>query len=115
MMGPACIHLGGGEGGGSGYVEPAVVFHHEVERVLLTVGEEPHLRLELSEQRRSEGADAVAATWQPLRDEASVPAGHHVGAHRATGDESLDPHGRSEEHTSELQSLMRISYAVFCL
>src|SRR3546814_5485467 len=23
--------------------------------------------------------------------------------------------GRSEEHTSELQSLMRISYAVFCL
>src|SRR3546814_6590352 len=25
------------------------------------------------------------------------------------------PSGRSEEHTSELQSLMRISYAVFCL
>src|SRR3546814_5972681 len=25
------------------------------------------------------------------------------------------PHGRSEEHTSELQSLMRNSYAVFCL
>ena len=23
--------------------------------------------------------------------------------------------GRSEEHTSELQSLMRISYSVFCL
>src|SRR3546814_9385965 len=29
-----------------------------------------------------------------------------------TGREEL---GRSEEHTSELQSLMRISYAVFCL
>src|SRR3546814_3950701 len=32
--------------------------------------------------------------------------------------ESLPPpavHKRSEEHTSELQSLMRISYAVFCL
>src|SRR3546814_6927397 len=33
---------------------------------------------------------------------------------------ALDAHelvvsGRSEEHTSELQSLMRISYAVFCL
>src|SRR3546814_8175911 len=31
---------------------------------------------------------------------------------------SMDPPGhvhRSEEHTSELQSLMRISYAVFCL
>src|SRR3546814_5429518 len=27
----------------------------------------------------------------------------------------LHPHQRSEEHTSELQSLMRISYAVFCL
>src|SRR3546814_4528942 len=27
----------------------------------------------------------------------------------------FDPAGRSEEHTSELQSLMRISYAVFCL
>src|SRR3546814_3932445 len=28
----------------------------------------------------------------------------------------LEPrHRRSEEHTSELQSLMRISYAVFCL
>src|SRR3546814_1877830 len=26
-----------------------------------------------------------------------------------------DRGGRSEEHTSELQSLMRISYAVFCL
>src|SRR3546814_2766145 len=28
---------------------------------------------------------------------------------------SSSPHNRSEEHTSELQSLMRISYAVFCL
>src|SRR3546814_3224473 len=28
---------------------------------------------------------------------------------------SLDLGVRSEEHTSELQSLMRISYAVFCL
>src|SRR3546814_7912024 len=27
----------------------------------------------------------------------------------------VDPCHRSEEHTSELQSLMRISYAVFCL
>src|SRR3546814_10405795 len=28
---------------------------------------------------------------------------------------SAQPANRSEEHTSELQSLMRISYAVFCL
>src|SRR3546814_2753773 len=35
------------------------------------------------------------------------------------GDQAADRHPgeivRSEEHTSELQSLMRISYAVFCL
>src|SRR3546814_2518201 len=31
------------------------------------------------------------------------------------GQEQIQPADRSEEHTSELQSLMRISYAVFCL
>src|SRR3546814_2140996 len=30
-------------------------------------------------------------------------------------EEIVRSHDRSEEHTSELQSLMRISYAVFCL
>src|SRR3546814_9511302 len=40
-----------------------------------------------------------------LADDA-VDAGHHPAADRGR---------RSEEHTSELQSLMRISYAVFCL
>src|SRR3546814_8680045 len=30
-------------------------------------------------------------------------------------DEKVEQAMRSEEHTSELQSLMRISYAVFCL
>src|SRR3546814_10435731 len=34
---------------------------------------------------------------------------------RALRDADLLPATRSEEHTSELQSLMRISYAVFCL
>src|SRR3546814_8911895 len=39
---------------------------------------------------------------------------HHVEAlgRHGRGDRSAD---RSDEHTSELQSLMRISYAVFCL
>src|SRR3546814_3908734 len=46
--------------------------------------------------------DAVEA--EPLRGR--VAGVEVVDAHRA---------GRSEEHTSELQSLMRISYAVFCL
>src|SRR3546814_8140192 len=34
---------------------------------------------------------------------------------RIAAGETLFVQGRSEEHTSELQSLMRISYAVFCL
>src|SRR3546814_2226017 len=34
---------------------------------------------------------------------------------RSTGPMGDGLCGRSEEHTSELQSLMRISYAVFCL
>src|SRR3546814_3947096 len=40
--------------------------------------------------------------------------GPGVKAVRASGQRADDAH-RSEEHTSELQSLMRISYAVFCL
>src|SRR3546814_2272224 len=47
-------------------------------------------------------------------------AGHGglaVGLHLAHGAalKIVPPGVRSEEHTSELQSLMRISYAVFCL
>src|SRR3546814_6578772 len=34
---------------------------------------------------------------------------------RRVDHERVDARLRSEEHTSELQSLMRISYAVFCL
>src|SRR3546814_15680936 len=57
------------------------------------MGQEPH---------RSIAAESLIASWraikQPSRD--SHP---HLAAER------------SEEHTSELQSLMLISYAVFCL
>src|SRR3546814_3161822 len=52
-------------------------------------------------------------------------AGRRTGClrtrYRRLGRECYEPdrykpkQGRSEEHTSELQSLMRISYAVFCL
>src|SRR3546814_7280028 len=38
-----------------------------------------------------------------------------VGVARVSGRHSIFHGCRSEEHTSELQSLMRISYAVFCL
>src|SRR3546814_17479112 len=37
------------------------------------------------------------------------------GGNPAVGHAQLRNAARSEEHTSELQSLMRISYAVFCL
>src|SRR3546814_6117562 len=63
---------------------------------------------------RHDKGDADRLPNRPRRAIAS----RHVRAHlsrplrsRAAGD---DP-ARSEEHTSELQSLMRISYAVFCL
>src|SRR3546814_4144134 len=39
---------------------------------------------------------------------------HRQGEDRE-GPAEVAAHRRSEEHTSELQSLMRISYAVFCL
>src|SRR3546814_7970504 len=44
--------------------------------------------------------------------------GRHAAEGRLQGDDAGEGGGnahRSEEHTSELQSLMRISYAVFCL
>src|SRR3546814_5295399 len=40
---------------------------------------------------------------------------HVFGRFTGVVDRSQADEGRSEEHTSELQSLMRISYAVFCL
>src|SRR3546814_3394163 len=47
---------------------------------------------------------------------------HNLVVYGKDGDDYLisdpvfdQPQRRSEEHTSELQSLMRISYAVFCL
>src|SRR3546814_3851797 len=45
------------------------------------------------------------------RHPSRLPQGNRVRRHRGR----RLGHGRSEEHTSELQSLMRISYAVFCL
>src|SRR3546814_1395894 len=50
-----------------------------------------------------------------LRDEADPGAGAFVRAHRGHVVAVDVDIARSEEHTSELQSLMRISYAVFCL
>src|SRR3546814_8546928 len=49
--------------------------------------------------------------------QAQRKAGNDVARLPATtfNDQVQEDQDRSEEHTSELQSLMRISYAVFCL
>src|SRR3546814_3797102 len=72
--------------------------------------------------------DVIPVALPPLRDRRSDIAAlvdHFVAAGRHSGlpdrqfapaaMQRLERHDRSEEHTSELQSLMRISYAVFCL
>src|SRR3546814_4990742 len=55
--------------------------------------------------------DAVMDGDLSIRHFAILSVLHHRGGLRQTDIAGV----RSEEHTSELQSLMRISYAVFCL
>src|SRR3546814_8227847 len=58
-------------------------------------------------RQRMAGVEAMRAAG-----EATVPT--TIALERATNP-FMRAESRSEEHTSELQSLMRISYAVFCL
>src|SRR3546814_1850332 len=68
---------------------------------------------------------AEAATLAPLPEGISLSVLHGVGASDMVAARTLPARPvlgsleqvarRSEEHTSELQSLMRNSYAVFCL
>src|SRR3546814_3283501 len=57
----------------------------------------------------------ISLQWEVDFDSRTIQgsAKHIVQVDRATGKFVVD--GRSEEHTSELQSLMSNSYAVFCL
>src|SRR3546814_10899692 len=69
---------------------------------------------------RSQGMAARYISGHLLRqDGAELQEAAHAWAEAhvpGLGWVAFDPaNGRSEEHTSELQSLMRISYAVFCL
>src|SRR3546814_3996405 len=72
---------------------------------------------------RSAGHAAGAKAGDRLRrGKGPAPAGYHLGHRRVVVEPPAQVHEvrvrfqvRSEEHTSELQSLMRISYAVFCL
>src|SRR3546814_4659785 len=64
--------------------------------------------------RRESLGDAPACTGAPARALCRLSDGAGSSAYGCDG-RPADRDGRSEEHTSELQSLMRISYAVFCL
>src|SRR3546814_3194234 len=78
--------------------------------------------IEIPDEQGGQG-ERLGPARHPLDEIELLP---EFGIERAIGDvaagghvDVLDPHPvrqpRSEEHTSELQSLMRISYAVFCL
>src|SRR3546814_1329269 len=68
--------------------------------------------------RSHSGRLLQARTWGDRKGNAGFAADRPAGASAVSGrflqrDQRHRP--RSEEHTSELQSLMRTSYAVFCL
>src|SRR3546814_4742393 len=68
----------------------------------------------LREVARGLGLDAAVAHVEG--DDLRGSGLEHLGSNALTANAYLGGFGiRSEEHTSELQSLMRISYAVFCL
>src|SRR3546814_6267522 len=73
-----------------------------------------HAEADRSAPHRGDPREYLHAGWH--RDHhgggGEVSASIDVQAH---GVHVVSPDDRSEEHTSELQSLMRISYAVFCL
>src|SRR3546814_9386568 len=76
------------------------------------------LRLRGERMQRDEGGRGGHAAEQRTAGDLMEGGGRH--GQRApldrSGGRGLYPFAwRSEEHTSELQSLMRISYAVFCL
>src|SRR3546814_2703556 len=81
-------------------------------------GEEPGIELELVRALRHEGVQAKRADEVTRLigrvDERPQDVGENTAGLRRRRRQDADLF-RSEEHTSELQSLMRISYAVFCL
>src|SRR3546814_4090306 len=76
--------------------------------VVLVTALRPHRRRKRRGVAVIMGAVAVAGGGEQLK---LVPAARV----RPSGESCDRRPGRSEEHTSELQSLMRTSYAVFCL
>src|SRR3546814_1539331 len=80
----------------------------------------PYTTLFRSPSPPGAGADTTggAGQGQPTDDHADQPQQRGHQGPETPGGQGVGIDGgwlRSEEHTSELQSLMRISYAVFCL
>src|SRR3546814_2699547 len=75
------------------------------------------LRLLDSIQLTAKHAVATPVNWNPGGECIIAPslADEQAKEKFPGGWKTVKPYLRSEEHTSELQSLMRISYAVFCL
>src|SRR3546814_3394441 len=70
----------------------------------------------VEQQRKKQAVSAEVRLLIETVARACKAIGHAVGKGALGGVlGSLETENRSEEHTSELQSLMRISYAVFCL
>src|SRR3546814_8163566 len=72
----------------------------------------------LAQDSDAPAADSPAAPQDEEQGDVSIPGGvdqEIVVTGRFTPNAVRATPERSEEHTSELQSLMRISYAVFCL
>src|SRR3546814_6182493 len=85
-----------------------------LERIAAVADEAEHAREGVVGQRRIGQRAAYLVAHFRRAERRGARARHHVlGEHvEPAGAERLV---RSEEHTSELQSLMRISYAVLCL
>src|SRR3546814_5312868 len=73
----------------------------------------PRYRLPAQDRLSDEGRPAAEGTG----DSRQMARGQSRSAdsRKPQGPRAVHPPRRSEEHTSELQSLMRTSYAVFCL
>src|SRR3546814_3106265 len=75
----------------------------------------PYTTLFRSILLRPSATRTTAAPFYPAAAERRLVPRLRRRAIAATFAGASGRHSRSEEHTSELQSLMRISYAVFCL
>src|SRR3546814_2691865 len=89
----------------------ALVFGHAVPVEVVDVLDALHVHDEALEPVGELGGDRIAVDAADL-----LEVGELADLHAVAPDLPAEaPGARSEEHTSELQSLMRISYAVFCL